>query len=121
MSCRVRPCLVAGSALGVLLLCLAGTAQGADPRVLERGKALFFSVQPACAVCHTLKAAGSTGQVGPDLDELKPSAERVLQAVRNGLGVMPSFDGQLSEQDLRALAAFVAHASQAAALAPAPR
>ena len=120
MRCR-RPRGALSSSALVLLLSLAGTAQGADPQLLARGKALFSTVQPACAVCHTLTAAGSTGQVGPDLDELKPSAERVLQAVRNGLGVMPSFDGQISEQDMRALAAFVAHATGAAASASAPR
>jgi sulfite dehydrogenase len=101
-------------ALGVLLLGLAGAAQGADPQVLARGKTLFSTVQPACALCHTLKAAASSGQVGPDLDELQPDAERVLRVVRNGLGVMPSFEGQLTEQDMRALAAFVAHSSGAA-------
>ena len=51
-------------ALGVLLLGLAGAAQGADPQVLARGKTLFSTVQPACALCHTLKAAASSGQVG---------------------------------------------------------
>ena len=100
--------------LGTLLLGLAGPANAADPQVLARGKALFSTVQPACALCHTLKAAASSGQVGPDLDELQPDAERVLRVVRNGLGVMPSFEGQLTEQDMRALAAFVAHSSGAA-------
>ena len=82
--------------------------------MLARGKALFSTVQPACALCHTLKAAASSGQVGPNLDELQPDADRVLRAVREGLGVMPSFEGQLTEQDMRALAAFVAHSSGAA-------
>ncbi|WP_242455263.1 MULTISPECIES: cytochrome c [Comamonadaceae] len=100
--------------LGTLLLGLAGPANAADPQVLARGKALFSTVQPACALCHTLKAAASSGQVGPNLDELQPDADRVLRAVREGLGVMPSFEGQLTEQDMRALAAFVAHSSGAA-------
>jgi sulfite dehydrogenase len=99
--------------VGALMLGLAGFAQATDPQTLERGKALFSNVQPACALCHTLKAAASTGQVGPDLDELRPDAERVLRAVREGLGVMPSFEDQLSEQDMRALAAFVAQATGA--------
>ena len=55
-------------ALGALLLGLAGAAQGADPQVLARGKTLFSTDQPACALCHTLKPATSIGQVGPDLD-----------------------------------------------------
>ena len=100
--------------LGTLLLGLAGPANAADPQVLARGKALFSTVQPACALCHPLKAAASSGQVGPNLDELQPDADRVLRAVREGLGVMPSFEGQLTEQDMRALAAFVAHSSGAA-------
>lgn len=100
--------------LGTLLLGLAGAANAADPQVLARGKTLFSTVQPACAMCHTLKAAASSGQVGPDLDELQPDAERVLRVVRNGLGVMPSFEGQLTEQDMRALAAFVSHSTGAA-------
>ena len=100
--------------LGTLLLGLAGPTNAADPQVLARGKALFSTVQPACALCHTLKAAASSGQVGPNLDELQPDADRVLRAVREGLGVMPSFEGQLTEQDMRALAAFVAHSSGAA-------
>jgi mono/diheme cytochrome c family protein len=91
-------------------------AHAAGPEEIERGKALFSTVQPACAVCHTLQAAGSEGQVGPVLDELKPDAARVLRAVRSGLGVMPSYAERLSERDLRALAQFVAHASGGAPL-----
>ena len=100
--------------LGTLLLGLAGPANAVDSQVLARGKALFSTVQPVCALCHTLKVVASSGQVGPNLDELQFDADRVLRAVREGLGVMPSFEGQLTEQDMRALAAFVAHSSGAA-------
>ena len=47
------------------------SAAAADPAELARGKELFTKIQPACAVCHTLQAAGAEGQVGPVLDELK--------------------------------------------------
>ena len=107
-------------ALRILLLWVGGAAHAAEPAELERGKVLFSTVQPACAVCHTLAAAGSEGQVGPVLDELKPDAARVLRAMRSGIGVMPSFADRLSEEDLRALAQFVAHATGAAPL-PATR
>ena len=88
-----------------------------DAELVARGKALFTTVKPACAVCHTLAAAGSEGQVGPVLDELKPDAARVLQALQSGLGVMPSYAEQLSETDMRALAAFVSHSTGGAPLA----
>jgi cytochrome c553 len=61
-----------------------------------------------CASCHTLKAAGATGRVGPDLDELKPDAATVEHQMRTGGGGMPSFDGKLSDAELTSLAAWVA-------------
>lgn len=88
-------------------------AQAADEAAqLARGKALFTGqAVPACAVCHTLQAAGSEGQVGPVLDELKPTAERVRKALRAGLGAMPSYGDKLSAADIDALALFVARSS----------
>jgi mono/diheme cytochrome c family protein len=69
------------------------------------GKAVFASA--GCTGCHTLQAAGSTGNVGPNLDDAKPSADKVVERVTEGKGVMPSFKGQLSEQQIRDVAAFV--------------
>ena len=74
---------------------------------------LFTKIQPACAVCHTLQAAGAEGQVGPVLDELKPDAGRVLRALKAGIGVMPSYAERMSEKDMLAVAQFVAHATGA--------
>lgn len=103
------------TALTAVLLALAsGGAWAADAGELARGKELFGKIQPACSVCHTLQAAGAEGQVGPVLDELKPNAERVLRALKAGIGVMPSYADKLSDQDMRALASFVAKASGAA-------
>ena len=67
-----------------------------------------------CKSCHTLKDAGSEGAVGPVLDELKPDAARVANALRNGLGNMPSYKATLSEAQIQAIAAYVAKASGAA-------
>ena len=66
---------------------------------------------PACAICHTLNDAGSEGAVGPVLDEIKPSAERVAKALSNGLGSMPSFRANLSDSQIEALARYVSKAS----------
>jgi cbb3-type cytochrome c oxidase subunit III len=70
------------------------------------GKAIFASA--GCSGCHTLAAAGATGNVGPNLDEAKPSKELAIDRVTNGQGGMPSFKGQLSEAQIEAVATFVA-------------
>lgn len=70
------------------------------------GKSVF--AQTGCSTCHTLKAAGATGQIGPDLDVLRPSYAQVEAKVKNGGGGMPAFRGRLSAQEIRDIAAFVA-------------
>jgi cbb3-type cytochrome c oxidase subunit III len=70
------------------------------------GKAIFASA--GCAGCHTLAAAGSTGTVGPNLDQAKPSKALAIDRVTNGQGGMPSFKGQLSEAQIEAVATYVA-------------
>ncbi len=97
-----------------LLLLWSGASGAADPAELARGKEVFSTIQPACAACHTLQAAGAEGQVGPVLDELKPDAARVLRALKAGIGVMPSYAERMSESDMKAVASFVAHAAGAA-------
>jgi len=96
--------------MGLTLLSLqalpVAQAQSSD----DMGRKLFVegvAPLPACALCHTLKKAGATGQIGPDLDDLRPDADRVEQAMRNGIGPMPSFK-TLTEAQIKALASFVA-------------
>lgn len=98
-----------------LPLALAASAAGAQDEQLALGKRLFTQAVPSCAVCHTLKDAGAEGQVGPVLDELKPDATRVATALRNGVGAMPSFKASLSEEQIVAVAKYVAAATQGAA------
>jgi sulfite dehydrogenase len=75
----------------------------------ELGKKIFTRLaEPSCALCHTLEAAGATGKLGPSLDELKPDEARALQAIRQGVGVMPSYAGKLSSQEIAAVARYVA-------------
>ena len=113
MALATRRWLPRALAAGGLAL-LAGASVAADPSEIARGKLLFTTLQPACATCHTLQAAGAEGQIGPVLDELKPDADRVLRALRNGIGVMPSYAEKISPQDMQALARFVAQATGAA-------
>jgi mono/diheme cytochrome c family protein len=69
------------------------------------GKAVFGKA--GCGGCHTLAAAKSTGNVGPVLDDAKPDYRLATSRVTNGKGVMPSFKGQLSDQEIADVAAFV--------------
>jgi cytochrome c553 len=60
-----------------------------------------------CGGCHTLEAANSSGGIGPNLDDAKPDQELVVERVTNGMGAMPSFKGQLTEQQINDVAAYV--------------
>ena len=75
------------------------------------GAAVFTSA--GCGSCHTLAAAGSTGAVGPNLDETMPNVALVVDRVTNGKGGMPAFADQLSEQEIADVAAYVADAAGA--------
>ncbi len=79
-------------------------AAGSGPAV--NGKSVFESA--GCSGCHTLKDAGATGNVGPNLDQLKPSKALVARQVETGGAVMPSFKGKLSQAQIDAVAGYVA-------------
>ena len=96
----------AALAAGLALLAPSLSAQE------DLGRKVFTEIaQPACALCHSLQAAGAAGTVGPSLDELKPDKGRVLEAVRKGAGVMPAFGERLTREQIEAVAAYVAKAS----------
>ena len=67
----------------------------------------IFNKKAQCGMCHALKVAGSKGQIGPNLDQLKPLMSQVVLAVTNGAGVMPAFEGILSSEEIDAVAYFV--------------
>jgi mono/diheme cytochrome c family protein len=70
------------------------------------GAAVFKSA--GCGSCHTLKAANAGGQIGPNLDDVRPDFETARVKVEQGGGGMPSFGGQLTPLQIRDVAAFVA-------------
>jgi mono/diheme cytochrome c family protein len=84
-----------------------GEAAEGDP---EAGREVFLS-SAGCAGCHTLSAAGSTGTTGPDLDEAQPSFDEAVTVITNGRGGMPTFEGQLTEEQISDVAAFVAESA----------
>ena len=78
---------------------------GSEEGDAANGEQVFASA--GCGGCHTFEAAGSSGTVGPNLDDAAPSFETVVSMVTNGGGPMPAFGDQLSEQEIRDVAAFV--------------
>jgi cbb3-type cytochrome c oxidase subunit III len=85
---------------------VAGTGgpAGSPTNVGTNGAAIF---KANCASCHTLAAAGATGTVGPDLDQLKPAMALVVHQVTNGGAIMPAFKGKLTPAQIQAVAKYV--------------
>jgi cbb3-type cytochrome c oxidase subunit III len=84
---------------------VAGTNAKPPAQAGTDGKSIFST---NCASCHTLKAAGAAGTIGPNLDQLKPSLARVQHQVEAGGSVMPAFKGKLTQAQIDAVAKFVA-------------
>ncbi|MDB9978924.1 cytochrome c [Candidatus Pelagibacter sp.] len=74
--------------------------------LFNQGKIIFMG-DGNCATCHSLDDANSNGKVGPNLNEIKPDISRVLMVVTNGIGVMPAYQWQLSEEEIEAVATYV--------------
>ena len=71
----------------------------------EAGEQIF--AEQGCGSCHVLEAAGSSGTIGPNLDESQPSQDLIVERVTNGASPMPAFKDTLSEQQIQDVAAFV--------------
>jgi cytochrome c553 len=102
--------LLAFACLAVVSGCGGGDS---GPESSHPGAKVFADA--GCGGCHTLEAAGSSGSVGPDLDDASPSVDQVVRKVKVGGGGMPSFEGRLSEQEIRDVASFVAGESSGSA------
>jgi len=74
------------------------------------GKVVFTT--KGCTACHTLKDAGATGNVGPDLDVVKPSLGKAIDRLLHGKAAMPPFKGVLSTKQIADVAAYVVKATQ---------
>jgi len=88
----------------------AGSTAEAPPTSVEGGDAAAGEevwAANGCGTCHVLEAAGSNGNIGPNLDDSEPDTELVVERVTNGAGAMPSFKDDLSEQQIADVAAYV--------------
>jgi len=99
-----------------LTLAGCGGQSGASSEADSDGSQVFD--EAGCGGCHSLAAAGADGSVGPDLDRLQPSADRVARQVRAGGGGMPSYGSKLKSAEIEAVAEYVASASKEAGAKP---
>ena len=66
-----------------------------------------YNNKAQCGTCHTLHAAGSVGNIGPNLDQLKLPMSQIIYAVTNGIGVMSAWEGILTQEEIEAVAYYV--------------
>ena len=89
----------------ILLVVIFSSSAFADPK-MELGLDVYNN-KAQCGVCHTLQAAGSTGDIGPNFDQLTPTIPQIISAVTNGIGVMPPWEGVLTYEEIEAVAYYV--------------
>ena len=91
----------------VIAGCGGGSEEDTPPPASggDAGKELFVS---NCGNCHTLAAAGASGKVGPDMDQLRPGPDLVKSQVTNGGGGMPAFANKLSAEQIQQISDYVA-------------
>ena len=98
--------LLGGLAAGIGSLATSAHAEDAKPSAaVEAGRELFNTW--SCSACHTLSDAGSSGAVGPSLDNPKLTHDFIVNRVTNGSGPMPSFGGQIADADIGKLADYI--------------
>ena len=91
-----------------------GTEEGDQPEAPAegdpaQGKELFAA--NGCGGCHLLEDAGASGTSGPSLDSLQPGYEESVEQITDGGGGMPAFGDQLSEEEIKSLAAYIVQAT----------
>jgi mono/diheme cytochrome c family protein len=103
----------AADAISAYVASVAGTpesAQAAGGRIeATEGKEIFSAA--GCGSCHVLADAGTSGTIGPNLDQSQPSLELAIDRVTNGSGQMPAFRDRLNEEQIRAVAEYVSESA----------
>ena len=89
----------------ILLVILFNSSLLADDK-MNLGLEVFNN-KAQCGTCHVLDAAGSEGQIGPNLDMLKPQISQIVLAVTNGIGVMPAWEGILTTEEIESVAYYI--------------
>jgi mono/diheme cytochrome c family protein len=110
---RVPPRVLGLGLAGVLVAALVaawiiGSASSGDTTAEATGPGVAFTKRQSCGVCHALKALHWTGDIGRDLDRVRPAYRLTVESITNGDAPMPSFDGTLTSRQIRCVATVVA-------------
>ena len=78
---------------------------------LIREKKFFWELE---IVQHVIcsQMLDRTQWVGPNLNEIRPDIQRIIMAVRNGIGVMPAMEGILTDEEIEAVAHYTSIAAE---------
>jgi len=91
----------------------AAAAVAAGPRVAlsaeaEQGRTIFLEeTDPSCGRCHIVEDAGTTGRLGPNLNTLVATEDRIVSAILNGAGTMPGYADKLTPEQVRLVARYL--------------
>ena len=78
---------------------------------VEQGRALFTDW--SCGACHTLADAKAAGSIGPSFDgNANLDHDFVKERVTNGQGAMPSFAGQMTDEEIDLISSYIVHAKK---------
>ena len=97
--------------LQLVFLIFVSIIQANADELFSKGKEVFIGAGN-CAACHMLSDAGSNSMVGPNLNEIRPDIQRIIMAVRNGIGVMPAMEGILTDDEIEAVAHYTSIAAE---------
>jgi len=103
---KIRALLAASLVAFVAAGCGGGSDEETPPAGGAAGAQELFTQN--CANCHVLAAAGAKGQVGPNLDQLRPGPDLLKAQITNGGGAMPAFGGKLSAEQIQQISDYVA-------------
>lgn len=78
----------------------------------DAAKGAVVYTSAGCGGCHALEEAGSSGSIGPNLDDAQPDFAYAFATIKNGRGVMPAFEGELEEQQIADVAQYVVESTQ---------
>ena len=90
----------------LFLFLLTSSSPASSDSKMELGLEIYNN-KAMCGTCHILQAAESTGNIGPNLDQLKPSIDQIIYVVKNGIGVMQAWEDILSSKEIEAVAYYV--------------
>ena len=90
----------------LILFLLTSSRLASGDSKMELGLEVYNN-KAMCGTCHALEAAGSMGNIGPNLDQLKPSLDQIIYAVTNGIGVMQAWENILTSEEIEAVAYYV--------------